>query len=281
MYWEQEEQRVTSYDRHIAEGDWDHARRKLLYQEVVCFIKECSVDLYSFEEIQSTLNLKQKVSLGLQEIPLARIRGSVGRYNDFTSAFLPKKKHMRDRWVGIDLAMKEGITPPIEVYQVGEFYFVMDGNHRVSIARESGYETIEAEVWDFPTPLSQDDEEMVYEELLEGERFAFLEMASGENRSAAEQISFTRPGSYDQLVRHIEIYRQGMQQLKNRKFMFQAIFPTWLAEVYDPSVKAIRKFDFLSMFPSRTESDLFIWTWQNRNDLEMLEMDGSQSDFSS
>ena len=266
---------MTIYERHIAEGDWDHARRKLLYQEVVCFIKECSVDLYSFEEIQSTLNLKQKVSLGLQEIPLARIRGSVGRYNDFTSAFLPKKKHMRNRWVGIDLAMKEGVTPPIEVYQVGELYFVLDGNHRVSIAQESGYETIEAEVWDYPTPLSLDDDETVYEELLEGERSAFLEMAGGENDSAAQNISFTRPGSYDELVRHIEIYRQGTQQLKKRDFTFQAIFPTWLEEVYYPSIEAIRKIDFLSMFPGRTESDLFIWTWENRNDLEMLEMNGS------
>ena len=81
------------YDRHMAEQDWNSARRKLLYQEVVCYIKECSVDLFSFEDVQSTLNLKQKVNRGLQEIPLSQIQGSVGRYNDFTSAFLPKKKH--------------------------------------------------------------------------------------------------------------------------------------------------------------------------------------------
>jgi uncharacterized ParB-like nuclease family protein len=132
--------------------DWNRARRKILYQEVVRFFKQCSVDLLSFEEVRSGLHLGQKFDRGLQEIPLDRIRGSVGRYDDFTSAFLPRKRHnMRQRWERVDVAMRAGRTPPIEVYQVGESYFVLDGNHRVSVARQLGLETIEAYVCEFPT----------------------------------------------------------------------------------------------------------------------------------
>jgi uncharacterized ParB-like nuclease family protein len=42
--------------------------------------------------------------------------------------------------------------PPIEVYQVGEAYFVIDGNHRVSAARQEGMKTIAAYVCEFVTP---------------------------------------------------------------------------------------------------------------------------------
>ena len=82
----EENDALSMYD---AEEDWNWARRKVLYQEVVCFFKQCSVDLLSFEDVRSGLHLVQKTDRGLQEIPLDRIRGSVGRYNDFTSAFLP------------------------------------------------------------------------------------------------------------------------------------------------------------------------------------------------
>lgn len=43
--------------------------------------------------------------------------------------------------------------PPIEVYQVGDVYFVLDGNHRVSIARQEGVEFIDAHVIEMKTPV--------------------------------------------------------------------------------------------------------------------------------
>jgi hypothetical protein len=123
---------LSMYD---SEEDWHWARRKVLYQEVVCFFKQCSVDLLSFEDVRSGLHLRHKIDRVLQEIPLDHIRGSVGRYDDFTSVFLPRKEHLRERWKRVEVAMKAGKTPPIDVYQVGESYFVRDGNHLVSIAR--------------------------------------------------------------------------------------------------------------------------------------------------
>jgi hypothetical protein len=45
--------------------------------------------------------------------------------------------------------------PPVELVQIGDFYFVRDGHHRISVARAMGQEHIEAEVtvWDVVGPL--------------------------------------------------------------------------------------------------------------------------------
>ena len=78
-----------------SQENWAHARRGVLVQRVVCAFKNCSVDLIPFEEVRTHLHLTQKYCRGIQDIELARIRGSVGRYKDFTSAFLPRRSHLQ------------------------------------------------------------------------------------------------------------------------------------------------------------------------------------------
>ena len=132
---------------------WERARRGVLVQKVVCAFKGCSVDLIPFDEVRTRLQLAQKLCRGVQEIELARIRGSVGRYRDFTSEFLPRRRHLRQRWQRVKAVVDTQGMLPIEVYQVGDAYFVVDGNHRVSIARQEGMKTIEAYVCEFVTPV--------------------------------------------------------------------------------------------------------------------------------
>ncbi|MEE9401777.1 MAG: transcriptional regulator, partial [Desulfobacteria bacterium] len=135
---------------------WNRARRRVLVQRVVCTFKNCSVDLIPFEEVRTRLHLTQKFCRGIQDIEVARIRGSVGRYRDFTSAFLPRRNHLRERWERVNrMVSTYNITPmpPIEVYRVGDAYFVVDGNHRVSNARQEGMKTIAAYVCEFVTPV--------------------------------------------------------------------------------------------------------------------------------
>ena len=67
---------------------------------------------------------------GMQIIPIANIVGSVGRYRDFDRAFLPLSGADDQRWRELDVAMNEMRTLlPIDVYKVGDVYFVRDGNH--------------------------------------------------------------------------------------------------------------------------------------------------------
>ena len=105
-------------------------------------------DLLPFNPLMAALHSygRQRL-LEPQSIPLDRIVGSTGRAKDFTRRFRPRSAVDRDRWVRIDVAMAElAGVPPIEVFQVGSVYFVSDGNHRVSVARGSGFKEIEAYV---------------------------------------------------------------------------------------------------------------------------------------
>ena len=103
----------------------------------------------------------EPIKHGIQEIPLDKIVGSVARYKDFTRSFLPKRDTDQERWAGVRAAVTDMVgIPPIEVYQVGDAYFVQDGNHRVSIARRLDSKTITAYVTEVRTrvPFSADDD---------------------------------------------------------------------------------------------------------------------------
>jgi hypothetical protein len=85
--------------------------------------------------------------VGLRMVPLTEIRGSEGRTDDFDAQFRPLRDHDRDRWVSVLLAMRHGVVmPPVELIQVGDIYFVRDGHHRISAARQMGQREIEATV---------------------------------------------------------------------------------------------------------------------------------------
>jgi hypothetical protein len=95
----------------------------------------------------TTADVRDRHTVGLQTIPLALICGTEGRGNDFDSGFRPAQEHTRARWISVATAMIQGLAiPPIEVIQVGERYFVRDGHHRVSVARALGQADIEANV---------------------------------------------------------------------------------------------------------------------------------------
>jgi hypothetical protein len=263
----EENEALSKFD---AQEDWKWARRKILYQEVVCFFKQCSVDLLSFEDVRSGLHLVQKIERGLQGIPLDRIRGSVGRDDDFTSAFLPRKRHLQDRWERVDVAMKAGKTPPIDVYQVGESYFVLDGNHRVSIAHQHGLETIEAYVWEFPTPFGLSPEADIDELLIKSERVVFLEKIGQASPPAVREIVFTFTDCYGDLLDMIETYRQGLEEMEEKPVSIEQAVSTWYEEVYGPAIEIIQNNSLLDRFSNRTEADLFIWVWRNNKALEEL-----------
>jgi hypothetical protein len=84
-----------------------------------------------------------------------KISGSVGRCLDFNRGFLPTCSCTRGRWESVDRASREGRwLPPVELYKLGEHYFVADGHHRVSVARYRGVAAVDAVVTEFLAPCS-------------------------------------------------------------------------------------------------------------------------------
>lgn len=143
---------LSSNFRAQAEQDFARARRKAVLRRIGAFLRRDldSNRLLSFEEARRELGAAGRVHLGVRAVPVANIVGSVGRHGDFDRAFLPSKGYLGERWKRIDRMMQQsGGLPPVSLYKIGEEYFVVDGHHRVSVARYHGFGRIDAQVIEF------------------------------------------------------------------------------------------------------------------------------------
>ncbi len=246
---------VAQSSRHFSQ-----ARMQAFWQEVWALLTGKSIDLLRFEEVKQRLRLTDERYLGLQEIPLDKIVGSVGRYRDFTRTFLPRTNAVRSRWQRLDALARgpEGF-PPIEVYKVGDVYFVIDGNHRVSVARQLGAKTIEAYVTELRTPVPI-DENTTERDLIQKEAYAeFLRRTRLNVLRPEAQITLSEPDRYNQLLEHISVHQYFMGLDQKRDISWEEAVCSWYDNVYMPLVKLIREYEVLQYFPGRTEADLYAW----------------------
>jgi hypothetical protein len=103
--------------------------------------------LLNLATVQATCAVVGRHYAGGQTVPMDQIRGSLGRSNDFDMDFYPLQTHNRERWLNIAKARQRGVNlPPVELIQVGDVYFVLDGHHRISVARALGQKYIDAVV---------------------------------------------------------------------------------------------------------------------------------------
>jgi hypothetical protein len=252
-------------DEMESQQAWSKARRDAVVQRVLCAIEGCSLDLIPFEEARQLLHLNQRICRGLQKIELDKIRGSVGRYDDFTSEFLPRRDNLRNRWQRVwSFSVIKGM-PPVELYKVGQAYFVSDGNHRVSIARKEGWETIEAYVCEYITPLELSAEADINEVLIKAEYEEFL----GKTKLVLDQeILFTVPGRYMEIECQIRSIQQSLENEGSEPISYEEAAEIWYKDIYSPTVAEIQESEVIERFPVRTEADLFIWMWRREPELQ-------------
>lgn len=233
------------------------------------------MDLIPFEEARQLLHLNQKIDRGLQEVELNQIRGSVGRYHDFTSAFLPRRDNLRQRWQRVrSVSLTQGL-PPIELYKVGQAYFVIDGNHRVSIARAEGMETIDAYVCEYVSLVELSDEADLDEVLCKAEYAEFLRRTKLQPK---QEILFTVPGQYMEIEYQIQSVQQSLEVDRGEPVSFEEAAALWYREIYTPTVQEVRDSGVIERFPGRTEADLFIWMWRREHDLQIYSDQTSNSE---
>ena len=195
--------------RYRADGAFSQARRRVQFRQILKFFTRARADsLLSFDEVRAKLKIRGQHYEGLQTIPLDMVAGSVGRYQEFNRAFLPTQEFIRERWKRVyEVAHSPEGFPPIDVYQIGDVYFVRDGHHRVSVLKELGATTIEATVTvlDTPIPLSADVDETGLD--LKAEYATFLQETRLDVLRPDQQIEFTLPGQYRKLYEHIAVHR--------------------------------------------------------------------------
>ena len=237
------------------------ARRRAFWQDMLSLVRGQSTELLSFDDIKARLRLREESYKGLQNVPLDKIVGSVGRYRDFTSTFLPKKNTSPDRWsrVYAQVNSMEG-TPPVELYKVGDVYFVRDGNHRVSVARQIGAKTIEAHVTELPTSVELEPG-MSPEEIDAATAYAaFLEETGLERtRPHHQSLKLSETSRYAEMMGHIYLHQSVLEKTRGTPVTFEEAAADWYDNVYRPAVTLIRKYDVLEHYPNRTEGDVYMW----------------------
>ena len=251
-------------------NDFNEAQRKASIKTILSRITGKSTDLLSYDEVLKRFRIQGQTDRGRKDIPLDKIVGSVGRYADFTADFLPRKNANAQRWARVKMATEklEGL-PPIEVYKVGEVYFVRDGNHRVSIARTNHQSHIEAFVTEIfiRVPLTPDVD--LDELIIKEEYAAFLEQTGIDKLIPdAPDFSVTAAGAYEKLLEDINVYQYLMSTEQQKPVSDEEAIKSWFRNVYMPVIDIIRERHVLRGFPNRTETDLYIWILEYRDELQ-------------
>ena len=138
------------------ERDFTRARRRARLRAAVARIRRehTSNRLLSFDDVRRELFANNRLYRGTKDVEVDEIVGSVGRWRDFDRSFLPARASVGERWKRIDRAFQRGEDlPPVELYGIGDTYFVLDGHHRVSVARYHDVPTLEAAVAEFRPKL--------------------------------------------------------------------------------------------------------------------------------
>lgn len=263
-----------SFTTNYLEGvnKFQNVRSKAFFSEILSLLRGQSSELLSFDDIRARLRLREESYKGLHDIPLDKIVGSVGRHKDFTGRFLPKTDEMKERWSRVYAKVNslEGV-PPIEVYQVDDVYFVRDGNHRVSVAREIESKTIEAHVTELPTAVDLEPG-MTLEDLDAAESYAvFLEETQlKKTRPMHQTMKLSDPSGYAELMGHIFLHGQVMETLSGEPVKTADAAADWYDNIFRPAVSLIRKHAVLDRTRENrkhTEADLYIWMIDHLRDI--------------
>lgn len=249
--------------------DFHKARRRASRERLLARLTGKSAQLLAFEEVRQMLKARIGRDVGLCDIPLDAIVGSVGRYSDFSRSFLPLQTQSEERWARVMTRVTEmGGLPPIQVYQIGEVYFVLDGNHRVSVARQLEASHIQAYVTQIESKVPLSPTIQPDELILKAEYAEFLEKTRLDAICPNADLSVTAPGQYPKFMEHIEVHRYFMGLDQQQSIPWNEAAKHWYETVYLPVIRVIREQDLLHDFPSRTEADLYLWASEHRAALE-------------
>jgi hypothetical protein len=223
--------------------------------------------LLPLEEATRRLRPFARRYVGLRPIPLRQVVGTDSRVGDFDRDFNPLRAGVRARWQGLERAFEGTDFPPIVVYQLGEAYFVIDGHHRVAIARRRGQETIDAEVTELRArwhlPADADVVELIH---AEQERIFMEQSGLGEIHPEL-RMRFSRPVGYIQLLETVQLHGYHLMLAEERVLTRPAIAADWYQAVYLPTVEAIHEEGLDEVCPGATDQDRFLWVWNRRREL--------------
>jgi hypothetical protein len=195
-----------------------------------------------FEDVVAALGRTGERHVGLQSIALESVVGTVDRRQaEFDRRFRPASSRPRRRWESIAAARRRGRPmPPIEVFRLGELHFVIDGHHRVSVARAHGDTDIDAYVREVQTKVPVSDELMLRDLLRTRHEREFDERVPLPPAARA-RIDLSEAWRYEQLSKHVESWAFRASQADGRLLSRVAAAEAWFREEYEPIADALEE----------------------------------------
>lgn len=246
---------------------WDKARRREAWRRLARMVRgEDEDSLLPLEEVKRRLRAFEQTYEGVKPIPVDKIVGTSDRLADFDEHFLPRNEELRDRWKRVEKAFPEGDFPPIVVYELDGRYFVVDGHHRVAVAKQNAVDVIDAEVTRLTARYQMPVDADIGRIILAEQEQMFME-ESGLARARPEaRIEFSRPTGYPELLELIKAHGYHVMVDRDEIVPIEEIAGDWYDWLYTPTVEAIRA-EGLTTLLEGTEADLFLWIWQRRRAL--------------
>lgn len=246
---------ITTFDTLYRKAFWKKFLGKLRHHQ------HRLLPLSPWREIAGT---REEFYRGIQTVPLKKIVGTEDRFADFDREFLPLTKQSRQRWARIHSLHQSGTPlPPVSLIKMGDFYFVRDGHHRISVARAEKAEYIDAEVVEIPVenPPSAESPEEFFHRL---EEQIFWE------KTGLRDIRVTVLGGYLELLRLIQCFQCSScpSNEKTRQEYSQCIpwdeaVRGWYENCYRKAIEAIEQSQIVKHLKNRTPTDFYLWTLYN------------------
>ncbi len=206
-------------------------------------------EIKSFDESQHIEEAYDTKERGIKTVPLDHIVGSVGRYHDFDGQFKPKQHMPSARLQSIKMAMKNGkLLPPVKLYQIKNEYYVLDGNHRVAMAKELKWDSIQAKIVEFIS-----SKETICD-ILYNEKSEFIEKTG-----LLTTLELTEIGQYRRMMDQILQHKTFMEEEKWSTITLKEASSDWYRSIYKPLVVIIEKANLIRAFKNRTISDLYMY----------------------
>jgi hypothetical protein len=223
--------------------------------------------LLSLDEVSRRLRAFEQTYVGVRPIRIADVVGTVSRVEDFDRDFLPKRSKIQERWRSVEGSFPEGDFPPIVVYELDGRYFVVDGHHRVAIARQRGIEFIDAEITRLRSRTKLPPDADIGAIIMAEQERRFGEESGLERARPVATIEFSRPQGYIELLEHIKIHGFHLMMERAEALSVEEIAGDWYDRVYLPTVEAIHREGLTELWPKATDADLFLWVGQRRREL--------------
>ena len=249
--------------------DFQRARFKAFVNRLWGTLSGRPTTLLSYDEIKEKLHIGGPIYRGVQTVHVDQIAGSLNRYHEFDRVFLPASDKLAPRWQSVNRAFYQEISlPPVVLYKVGQVYFVVDGHHRVSVAREQGQIYIEAEVRECATRVNLTPDIRLEDLEILGTKVKFLERTSLDSLRPDANIKVTIPDGFDRMLEHIAVHRYFMGIDLQRDIPEEEAIKHWYETVYMPIVQVIRETEILKEFRDKTEGDLYLWVLDHQHYLQ-------------